>query len=119
MLRQKVAASIAELLRDEIVLVPVHFDAEVFAGVRKFVRRGSIDADQARLALFLLGRIRVRRAAITPLIAEAFAVRDRFSPYDAFYAIVARLTEATLLTCDRGLARAANGYCKVEYVALR
>ena len=54
-----------------------------------------------------------------PLIAEAFAVRDRFRPYDAFYAIVARLTEATLLTCDRGLARAANGYCKVEYVALR
>jgi predicted nucleic acid-binding protein len=99
------------------VIVPIHFDAEVFAGVRKFWRRGSIDVDQARLALFLLGGIRVRRAAITPLIAEAFAVRDRFSPYDAFYAIVARLTEATLVTTDRGLARAAEGYCKVEYVA--
>jgi predicted nucleic acid-binding protein len=65
----------------------------------------------------VLGQIRVRRTAITPLIAEAFAVRDRFSPYDAFYAIVARLSEATLVTCDRGLARAAKGYCTVEYVA--
>ena len=100
------------------MIVPVHFDAEVFAGVGKFLRRGAIDAEQARLALFLLGRIRVRRAAITPLIAEAFVVRDRFSPYDAFYAIVARLTEATLVTTDRGLARAAEGYCKVEYVSL-
>jgi predicted nucleic acid-binding protein len=100
------------------VIVPVHFDAEVFAGVRKFLRRGAIDAEQARLALFLLRRIRVRRAAITPLIAEAFVLRDRFSPYDAFYAIVARLTEATLVTTDRGLARAADGYCKVEYLAL-
>lgn len=99
------------------MIVPIHFDAEVFAGVRKFLRRGSIDADQARLALFLLSGIRVRRAAITPLIAEAFAVRDRFSPYDAFYAIIARLTEATLVTTDRGLARAAEGYCKIEYVA--
>lgn len=69
--------------------------------------------------MFVLRRIRVRRAAIRPLIAEAFAIRDRFSPYDAFYAIVARLSEATLLTTDRRLARAAEGYCKVDYVALR
>jgi predicted nucleic acid-binding protein len=36
-----------------------------------------------------------------------------------FYAIVARLSEAALLTTDRGLARAADGYCKVEYIAPR
>lgn len=83
------------------------------------MRRHAIDPDQGRQALFVLRNIRVRRAAITPLIAEAFTIRDRFSPYDAFYAIVARLSEATLITCDRGLARAARGYCKVEYVALR
>jgi len=116
-LRQKIAASIDEILRDQVVIVPVHFDAEVFAAIRKFLLRGSINIDDAQLALFLLRGIRVRRAAIKPLIAEAFTIRDRFSPYDAFYAIVARLSEATLLTSDRGLARAAKGYCKVEYVA--
>jgi predicted nucleic acid-binding protein len=97
--------------------VPVFFDAEVFAAVRGLIRREAIDVEQGRQALFVLRKIRVRRAAITPLIAEAFTIRDRFSPYDAFYAIVARLSEATLLTCDRGLARAAKGYCDVEYVA--
>jgi predicted nucleic acid-binding protein len=116
-LRQKIAASIDGILRDQVVIVPVHFDAEVFAAIRKFLLRGSINIDEAQLALFLLRGIRVRRAAIKPLIAEAFTIRDRFSPYDAFYAIVARLSEATLLTSDRGLARAAKGYCKVEYVA--
>jgi predicted nucleic acid-binding protein len=99
--------------------VPVHFDAEVFAGVRNSLLRREIDVDQSRLALFLLQRIRARRAAIAPLLSEAFALRDRFGPYDVFYAIVARLSEAALLTTDRGLARAADGYCKVEYVAPR
>jgi len=111
------AAAIERKLKGQIPLVPVFFDAEVFAAVRGLIRRKAIDPDQGRQALFVLGQIRVRRAGITPLIAEAFAVRDRFSPYDAFYAIVARLSEATLLTCDRGLARAAKGYCRVEYVA--
>ena len=99
-------------------MVPLFFDAEVFAAIRGLIRRDVIDPDQGRQALFVLGQIRVRRTAIRPLIAEAFVIRDRFSPYDAFYAIVARLSEATLLTCDRGLARAAKGYCKVDYVAL-
>lgn len=99
--------------------MPVFFEAEVFAAVRGLIRRRAIDPDQGRQALFVLGSIKVRRAAITPLIAEAFAIRDRFGPYDVFYAIVARLSEATLITCDRGLARAAKGYCKVEYVALK
>ena len=102
----------------QTALVPVFFDAEVFAAVRGLIRRRVIDPQQGQQALFLLRRIRVRRVAVRPLIAEAFAVRDRFSPYDAFYAIVARLTEAILITTDRGLARAADGYCKVDHVAL-
>jgi predicted nucleic acid-binding protein len=106
------------MLRGQVITVPVHFDAEVFAGVRRSLLRREIDAEQARFALFLSQSIRARRAAIGPLLAEAFALRDRFGPYDAFYAIVARLTEATLVTTDRGLARAAKGYCNVEYVAL-
>ena len=117
-LERDAAAAVERMLRSQIALVPVFFDAEVFAALRGLIRRRVIDPEQGRQALFVLRRIRVRRAAITPLLAEAFAIRDRFSPYDAFYAIVARLSQATLVTCDRGLARAAKGYCEVEYVAL-
>ena len=108
----------ARLLRERM-RVPAHFDAEVLAAVRKSLRLRRIEEEQARLAVLHLHGLRAERIALRPMVAEAFALRDRIGVYDAFYAIVARLSEATLLTSDRGLARAAKGYCKVEYVALR
>ena len=98
--------------------VPLHFDAEVFAAIRGMTRRREIVIDDALAALYRLRTLRLQRVAIVPLVGEAFALRDRFAAHDAFYAIVARLSSAALVTCDRGLARAADGYCKVEYVAL-
>lgn len=113
------AAAVETQLLGERMLVPAHFDAEVLAALRKFLRLRRIDEEQARVALFHVRGLRAERVALTPLLAEAFALRDRFAAYDAFYAIVARLSGATLVTCDRGLARAADGYCDVEYVSLR
>jgi len=99
--------------------VPVHFDAEVFSAIRGLTRRREITIDDALAALFRLRTLRLQRVAIVPLVGEAFALRDRFAAYDVFYALVARLSSATLVTCDRGLARAADGYCTVRYVAPR
>jgi len=112
-------AALGPQLLDNRIRVPAHFDAEVLAAVRKALRLHRITEEQARVAIFHLRGLRAERIALTPLLAEAFALRDRFSPYDAFYAIVARLSEATLITTDRALARAAEGYCAVEYVELR
>jgi predicted nucleic acid-binding protein len=105
-------------LLGERMRVPAHFDVEVLAAVRKSLRLRRIDEEQARIGIFHLHGLRAERIAIGPLVAEAFALRDRIGVYDAFYAIVARLSEATLLTTDRSLARAAKSYCKVEFVAL-
>jgi predicted nucleic acid-binding protein len=98
--------------------VPVHFDAEVFAAIRGMTGRREIVLDDALAALYRLRTLRLQRVAIVPLVGEAFALRDRFGAHDAFYAIVARSSSAALVTCDRRLARAADGYCDVEYVAL-
>jgi predicted nucleic acid-binding protein len=117
LVRPEVAVLGARLLRERI-RVPAHFDAEVLAALRKSLRLRQIEEEQALVAVFHLHGLRAERVALRPLVAEAFALRDRIGVYDAFYAIVARLSEATLLTSDRGLARAAKGYCKVEYVAL-
>jgi len=117
--RSRAATPVAAVLRNELPRVPVHFDAEVFAAVRGLTQRREIVVDDALAALFRLRTLRLQRVAIVPMVAEAFALRDRFAANDAFYAIVARLSGATLVTCDRGLARAAKDYCKVEYVALR
>jgi len=118
-LGQPESVEVETRLLGERVRVPAHFDAEVFAVVRKFLRSGRIEEQGARAATFYLRRLRADRIALTPLLGEVLVLRDRFGPYDAFYAVVARLSEATLLTCDLRLARAADGYCKVEYVALR
>jgi len=99
--------------------VPSQFDGEAFAAIRGMTRREELGIDDALAALYRLRTLRVQRVAIVPLVGEAFALRDRFAAHDAFYAIVARLSGAALVTCDRGLARAADGYCRVEYVALR
>jgi len=99
--------------------VPVHFDAEVFAAIRGLTQRREIVPGEGLAALFRLRTLRLQRVAILPLVAEAFVLRERFGAYDSFYAIVARLSGATLLTCDRRLARAADGYCTVDYVAVR
>ena len=112
------AAAVETRLRAQRMRVPAHFDAEVLAALREALRARRIDDEAARTALFHLARLRAERIALTPLLAEAFSLRDRVGVYDAFYAIVARLSGATLVTCDRGLARAAKGYCEVEYVAL-
>ena len=116
--RSRAGTSVAAALRNELPRVPLHFDAEVFAAVRGMTRRREIVIDDALAVLYRLRTLRLQRVAIVPLVGEAFALRDRFAAYDAFYAVVARLSGATLVTCDRGLARAAKGYCKVEYVAL-
>jgi predicted nucleic acid-binding protein len=97
----------------------VHFDAEVLSAIRNMTHRREIVIDDALAALFRLRTLRLQRVAITPLVGDAFALRDRFGAYDALYAVVARLSGAKLMTCDRGLARAADGYCEVLYVAPR
>jgi predicted nucleic acid-binding protein len=112
------AQAISTLLSDEVLRVPVHFDAEVYGGIRRMIRRGELPEARALEGLYAVRRLRLQRVAIVPLVAQVFALGDRFAAYDAFYAVVARLSEAALVTCDRGLARAAQGYCKVEYVAL-
>lgn len=117
--RSRGASSIGAALRNQLPRVPVHFDAEVFAAIRRLTRRQELVVDDALAALFRLRTLRLQRVAVVPLIGEAFALRDRFAAHDAFYAVIARLSDATLLTCDRSLARAARGYCAVEFVMPR
>jgi predicted nucleic acid-binding protein len=98
---------------------PAIFDGEVFGVVRRHLRLGLIDQRTALAAIFELRRALIQRHALTPMLLDAFAVRDRFGPGDVFYAVLARRLDATLLTCDLPLHDAANGMCRVVYVPPR
>lgn len=106
----------AAALDDEEIRVPAHFDAEVFSAIRRLVRRRVVAVDRAGLALLRNTRLVATRMPLLPLYAEAFNVRDRFGPSDAFYVVLARSLSATLVTSDEALARAAHGYVDVRFV---
>ncbi len=108
--------AVASVLGTGAVHVPAQFDAEVFAAVRRELQRNRVSLPEALNALFALRSLTAERHAITDLLLDAVALRDRFGAHDVFYAILAHRLDGTLVTSDAGLARAATGYVEVAYV---
>lgn len=115
-LRPQQTPEIDLALRGEQVRVPAHFDKEVFGVVLRLLRQRSITLDQAALGLARTARLPAERVPLAQMLAEAYVMRDRFSPGDVFYAVLARRSAALLVTCDSSLARAAAGYSEVKLV---
>lgn len=80
------------------------------------VRQHRIELARAERALRLSVGYPAERVALAPQAVPAFALRDRFSAGDVWYALLARELGATLVTCDRGLANAAEGFVPVRHV---
>jgi len=80
------------------------------------VRQRRIEPTRAEEALRLSVRYPAERVALAPQAIPAFALRDRFSAGDVWYALLARELGAALVTCDRGLANAGEGFIPVHYV---
>ena len=106
----------ANLLVNERLAVPGHFDAEVYSAFRGLFRRGLI----TRRALDTITRhliaLAAERVALPPLLAEAHALADPLSVGDAFYVALARIRQIELWTADARLERAAAGLAKVRLI---
>lgn len=89
--------------------VPAHFDAEVFGVVVRMYRRGHIDVDRRDEMLGALAAAAVVRHATHELIRDAAGRTGTLSAADALYASLASALDATLITCDRGLASQVPG----------
>lgn len=114
-LGRRVAASIAP---PEITLHTPHLlDLEVTQAVRGYVRAGTIAEARAALALEHLGQIDLERYGHELLLPRIWALRDNLTAYDAAYVALAEGLDATLLTCDRGLANAPGNQARIELVA--
>lgn len=99
-----------------MVKVPAHFDFELFSALRRYLRQRVIDEEQCQMALAVIARLPAERVVLSGLLAAAYALRDRFSASDVFYAILAKAEGATLLTSDAHFARAAEDYVSVRLV---
>ena len=89
------------------VIVPAHFDAEVYHALRRAYLRAEIDRGHLRLAVDELYRFDAERTDIGSLLPSVVGLADIIGAHDVFYALLAISRDCPLLTSDRRLARAA------------
>jgi predicted nucleic acid-binding protein len=93
---------------------PHLLDIEVAQVLRRFVSANQLKVARGREALVDLSEFPLTRHAHTLLLERVFELRHNLSAYDAAYVALAEALGATLLTCDRALARAPHLRAKVE-----
>ena len=101
-------------LRSETLAAPELVDLEVTSVLRRQNRAGLLDARRAQLAMGDLAALPMRRAPHVPLLARCWELRQNLTAYDGAYVALAEALDATLLTGDRRLARAAGPTCNIE-----
>ena len=99
------------------VVVPVNFDAEVFNGLRRLYLRRVLARDGLLLAVDQLSTFEAQRISMRPSLRAAARLTENFGGHDVFYALAAIERGCPLLTCDRGLARAATA-AGIEVIAV-
>ncbi len=91
----------------DTVAVPAHLDAEVLSALGRLKRAGQLTHEADRLeALRTFG---ARRWPLQPLLAATWALTDRIAVRDALYVALAVSLDATLVSSDGRLRRAASG----------
>jgi len=93
------------------VAVPAHLDAEVLSALGRLKRAGQLTHEADRVEA--LGTFGARRWPLRPLLAAAWALTDRIAVRDALYVALAVSLDATLVSSDGRLRRAASGVVDV------
>ncbi len=87
------------------VAAPAHLDAEVLSALGRLRRAGQLTREVERVQA--LAELGARRWPLRPLLSPAWAMVDRIAVRDALYVALAVSLDATLITTDRRLRRAA------------
>ena len=101
-------------LRGETLAAPELVDLEVLSVLRRQHRAGLLPHGPAALAMADLRQLPVQRAPHGVLLARCWELGDSLTVYDAAHVALAEALEATLLTGDWRLARAAGPTCTTE-----
>jgi predicted nucleic acid-binding protein len=81
-------------------------DAEVGQALRRAVRLGELEAEEAGEALWQIDELPLERVEHESLVHIAWDLRDNFSFYDGLYVGLALILDEPLLTFDARLVRA-------------
>lgn len=94
---------------ERVIHAPQLIDTEVLHVLRRWVAREGLTLTRAEIALDDLDDLPLVHHDHQPLRARVWGLRERMSAYDATYVSLAEALDATLVTADRRLARAAGG----------
>ncbi|MDA8016249.1 MAG: type II toxin-antitoxin system VapC family toxin [Thermoanaerobaculia bacterium] len=100
---------------EETVHAPDLLDLEVAQVLRKLVPGGEISSERADRAFSDLTNLSVMRHGHRPLRSRVWRLRENFSAYDAAYVALAEALDASLITFDQRLIRAAVALVDVEF----
>lgn len=96
----------ARLTDEEHVLWAPHLiDAEVGHALRREVRLGRMDVEDAAEALWEINKLPIERVEHEWLVHVAWDLRDNFTFYDGLYVALALMLDEPLLTFDARLVR--------------
>ena len=106
LLQTDAATAVADriLAPNETLHAPHLIDLEVAQVLRRYVRRGEVNADRAQRALEVMAEFPLTRYDHEPLLSRIWELRENLTAYDAAYVALAEGLDATLVTRDRKLA---------------
>jgi predicted nucleic acid-binding protein len=99
--------------RDAALHAPHLLDVEVAQVLRRYTAAGEVAQERAAEAIEDLGDLPIARHEHVLLLPRVWQLRHNVTAYDATYLALAEVLDATLLTRDGKLARAA-GRARVE-----
>ena len=110
-------AMAAATIANERLVVPAHFDVEVYATFRRLFRHGKLTRGRFDTTVGRLARLAAERVALSALLLEAHVLADRVSAADAFYLALARARGVELLTTDARLAKGGGTLAEIRLIA--
>jgi predicted nucleic acid-binding protein len=97
---------------------PDLLNAEILHVLRRYERRGVIDAERSSQAVADLTDLPIARYPTLALLERAWTLRSNLTSYDAMYAALAQALAASLVTTDGRLAKAARVHARIAVVLL-
>jgi predicted nucleic acid-binding protein len=114
----RLGAVAAAAIAGERLIVPAHFDVEVYGTFRRLFRQGKVKRARFDWIVLRLIALAAERVSLTALLPEAHLLADRVSAADAFYLALARARGVDLFTTDARLAQDGGLLAQIRLISL-